>query len=95
MRWIVEADGEPVGWVTLEVESREHAIGSVGYTIGERFRGRGYAGYLTRLVAGCIMARGETPFLHTYATNTNAIRLYEALGFVHRTSLWVSVLRRA
>jgi RimJ/RimL family protein N-acetyltransferase len=43
VRWIVEAEGDPVGWLTLEVESREHAIGSVGYTIGERFRGRGYA----------------------------------------------------
>lgn len=58
------------------------------------FRGRGYAGFLTRQVAGRIMARGETPFLHTYASNTSAIRLYEKLGFVHRTSLWVSVLRR-
>ncbi|WP_373503075.1 GNAT family N-acetyltransferase [Aestuariivirga sp.] len=59
------------------------------------FRGKGYAGFLTRLVAGRIMARGETPFLHNYATNTNAIRLCETLGFVYRTSLWVSVLRRA
>ncbi len=44
-------------------------------------RGRGYAAALTRIVAARIRARGETPFLHAYASNTPAIRLYEALGY--------------
>jgi len=47
-------------------------------------RGRGYAGHLTRLVAGRILARGETPFLHAYASNRAAIALYETLGFTLR-----------
>lgn len=59
------------------------------------YRGRGYAGALTLTVAHRIAARGETPFLHTFATNTNAIRLYEKLGFVLRTMMTVTVLRRA
>jgi predicted GNAT family acetyltransferase len=58
------------------------------------FRGRGYAGHLTRVVAARIAAEGDQSFLHTYAGNTNAIRLYEGLGFVHRANLWGSVLRR-
>jgi len=58
------------------------------------FRGRGYASHLMRGVAARIVARGETPFLHTYAANANAIRLYEKLGFVLRSRLEGSVLRR-
>ncbi|WP_420031864.1 GNAT family N-acetyltransferase [Streptomyces sp. cg28] len=45
------------------------------------FRGQGLGGRLVRAVAAGIRERGETPFLHTGAANTNAIRLYEALGF--------------
>lgn len=45
------------------------------------FRGRGLASRLVLAVAHGIRARGETPFLHTGARNTNAVRLYESLGF--------------
>jgi RimJ/RimL family protein N-acetyltransferase len=42
-QWIVEtADGD-AGWINLTMVSREHSIATIGYTIGERFRGRGYA----------------------------------------------------
>ena len=58
-------------------------------------RGRGYAAGLMRHVAGRIRARGETPFLHAYATNTGAIGLYESLGFRIRTQVTVSALKPA
>lgn len=45
------------------------------------FRGEGLATRLILAVAHGIRERGETPFLHTAASNTNAIRLYESLGF--------------
>lgn len=49
-------------------------------------RGQGLAARLIRAVAAPIQQRGERPFLHAAAQNTNAIRLYESLGFrVHRT----------
>lgn len=57
-------------------------------------RGRGFAGELSRVVATQILARRETPFLHAYATNTTAIRLYEALGFRLRSEMQVTVLAR-
>lgn len=44
-------------------------------------RGRGYAALLSRHVASEIARRGEVPFLHAYADNAGAIRLYERLGF--------------
>jgi predicted GNAT family acetyltransferase len=58
-------------------------------------RGRGYAGALMRVVAGRILARGDTPFLHSYAHNTGAIGLYESLGFSLRREVVMTVLTRA
>ena len=46
-----------------------------------RYRGRGLATRLVRAVAAAIRERGETPLLHAAASNVNAIRLYESLGF--------------
>ena len=57
-------------------------------------RGRGYAGALMRTVASRILARGETPFLHAYETNTGAIALYRTLGFELRRTVVVTVLQR-
>ncbi|MYT21127.1 GNAT family N-acetyltransferase, partial [Streptomyces sp. SID7760] len=44
----------------------------------------GLATRLVRAVAAGIRERGETPFLHTAAANTAAIRLYESIGFTLR-----------
>ncbi|MEV6864778.1 GNAT family N-acetyltransferase [Streptosporangium subroseum] len=52
----------------------------------EAFRGQGLAARLVHAVAAGIRERGETPFLHASADNTNAIRLYESLGFRLRRS---------
>ena len=56
------------------------------------FRGRGYAARLMLHVAGAIRARGETPFLHSYADNAGAIGLYQALGFRFRCEQVLTVL---
>lgn len=48
------------------------------------WEGQGLATRLVRAVAAEICRRGDTPFLHAAETNTNAIRLYEKLGFSHR-----------
>ncbi|MEO8113847.1 MAG: GNAT family N-acetyltransferase [Phenylobacterium sp.] len=57
-------------------------------------RGQGYAGGLMRTVAGRILVRGETPFLHAYASNTGAISLYQSLGFTLRRPVTMTVLGR-
>ena len=58
-------------------------------------RGRGYAGALMRVVAHRMLARGETPWLHAYASNAGAIALYRSLGFRHRGTVTASILVRA
>jgi ribosomal protein S18 acetylase RimI-like enzyme len=45
------------------------------------FRGSGLATRLVRALVREIRDRDEAPFLHAAATNTSAIRLYEAMGF--------------
>uniref|UniRef100_B0T8U7 GCN5-related N-acetyltransferase n=1 Tax=Caulobacter sp. (strain K31) TaxID=366602 RepID=B0T8U7_CAUSK len=55
-------------------------------------RGEGYAARLMLHVAGKIVERGETPFLHSFAHNSGAIALYEALGFRFRCEQILTVL---
>jgi predicted GNAT family acetyltransferase len=57
-------------------------------------RGKGYAGALMRVVAERMIARGETPWLHAYASNAGAIALYESLGFRLHGTVTASVLVR-
>lgn len=58
------------------------------------FQGQGLAASLTRRVTAAITARGEVPFLHSYAGNARAIGLYETLGFVVRREMVVTVLAK-
>ncbi|MFF5015222.1 GNAT family N-acetyltransferase [Streptomyces sp. NPDC001165] len=60
----------PPGWTEISAVCTDPA-----------FRGEGLATRLILAVAHGIRERGETPFLHASARNTNAIRLYESLGF--------------
>jgi predicted GNAT family acetyltransferase len=59
------------------------------------FRGKGLARLLSIHVADRIYARGETPYLHAYATNEAAIRLYETIGFALRCNVNVALATRA
>jgi ribosomal protein S18 acetylase RimI-like enzyme len=59
------------------------------------FQGRGLGTLLFRFVAGEISARGETVFLHAYATNTPAISLYRTLGFRLRSEMNLRIVRRS
>ncbi|MCX5053099.1 MULTISPECIES: GNAT family N-acetyltransferase [unclassified Streptomyces] len=68
----------PPGWTEISAVCTDPAA-----------RGEGLATRLILAVAHGIRERGETPFLHTGAGNTNAIRLYESLGFrLRRTTVF-------
>ncbi|GIF20940.1 ribosomal protein S18 acetylase RimI-like enzyme [Actinoplanes tereljensis] len=70
----------PTGWTEISAVCTDPA-----------FRGQGLATALIRAIAAGIRERGETPFLHTAATNQTAIRLYESIGFrLRRTTTFAS-----
>jgi GNAT superfamily N-acetyltransferase len=57
-------------------------------------RGRGYARLLMACVMDEIVRAGKTPFLHSFADNYGAIRVYEGLGFTLRQSFELAVVKR-
>ena len=57
-------------------------------------RGRGLARALIGHVMREMVARDETPFLHSYADNAGAIGLYESLGFRIRRQVHVLVIAK-
>lgn len=59
------------------------------------YQGRGLGRRLVQAIAARVSARGETPFLHTFANNVGAIRLYEKMGFELRSKMFITVLRRS
>jgi predicted GNAT family acetyltransferase len=59
------------------------------------FRGQGLASRLVSTLVADIERRRERVFLHALTVNTNAIRLYEQLGFRARQDRTISVLTRA
>ena len=69
---LVAMAGEPLhppGWTEISAVCTDPS-----------YRGQGLATRLVHAVADGIRRRGESPFLHAAAENTNAIRLYESLG---------------
>jgi len=59
------------------------------------YRGQGLASRLVKAVAAGIEKDGDRPFLHTGATNSSAIRLYETLGFTVTNRMAVTVIEPA
>jgi len=51
------------------------------------FTGRGYAKQLVAHTANEIINQNNTPFLHVTETNSAAIKLYQALGFITRRKI--------
>jgi ribosomal protein S18 acetylase RimI-like enzyme len=72
----------PPGWTEISAVCTDAA-----------YRGEGLGTRLVLAVAHGIRVRGETPFLHAVSSNTNAIRLYESLGFRLRRSAVFQAIR--
>ena len=64
------------GWVEIS-----------GVCVHPEYRGCGLARSLMVQMINRVLGQGARPFLHTYAENSPAIRLYEQLGFEIRTEL--------
>lgn len=58
------------------------------------FEGKGYGAVLVSLIAQQIIDKGAIPFLHVKWDNQRAIKMYERLGFAHRTDMYFGVFQR-
>ena len=52
-----------------------------------KYQGKGYAKQLVAHTVNDILSQNKTPYLHVWEKNTNAISLYEKLGFQFRRNM--------
>jgi ribosomal protein S18 acetylase RimI-like enzyme len=88
----VHVDGRLVAMAGERMQADGHVEISAVCT-DPAHRGKGLAAALTCQVARAIRDRGAVPILHVAGTNSNAIRVYERLGFVTRATVTVTGLR--
>ena len=91
--WGVRIDGRLAAMAGERMRFDGHTEVS-GVCAHPDFRGRGLAKRLSAKVTREILARGDTPFLHAWATNDTAIGLYESLGFAIRCEVDAAVLEK-
>jgi ribosomal-protein-alanine N-acetyltransferase len=83
-QWIVLAEGDPVGWVTLAIANWDHGIAEVGYALTTAWQGRG----VMPVALGQLLAElfAETPLARIEARcsveNVPSQRVLERVGFV-------------
>jgi RimJ/RimL family protein N-acetyltransferase len=85
-QWIVETPDGDVGWINLTMVSREHSIATIGYTIGEEFRAKGYATNSIRKMLRIAFDRNGLDLDRVEAVaaveNTASRKALERAGFV-------------
>lgn len=62
--------------------------------VDDSYRGQGLAVRVINTLRREILGRGEVPFLHVLSTNSQAISIYEHLGFEHRQTFRLNKLER-
>jgi len=90
----VKRDGKLIAMAGQRMQLGGHVEVS-GICTDPAYQGQGLGTAMTVHLRNQILARGEVPFLHAYAGNAVAIKLYEALGFHKRQELIVSHLAKA
>lgn len=88
-QWIVLADGDPVGWITLAITSWEQGVAEVGYALTTAAQGLGIMPVaLTQLVAELF---GQTPLERIEARcsveNVASQSVLERVGFTREGRL--------
>lgn len=87
--WMVEADRERSGWITLAIVNWEHGLGELGYALATRHQGRGtMTAALGQLLPKLLL---RTPLERLEARcaidNDASRRVLEKLGFVREGKL--------
>jgi ribosomal protein S18 acetylase RimI-like enzyme len=88
----IRIDGRLAAMAGERMRPATHLAEVSGVCTWPEYRGRGLAARLIRTVIAAMAARGEVPYLHSYASNASAIRLYESLGFRARRPMVATLL---
>jgi predicted GNAT family acetyltransferase len=91
--WGVKLDGRLVAMAGERMKQPGYTELS-GLCTHPDFQGKGLGTLLLHYVAGEICALGERPYLHAYTSNTNAIALYETIGFKLRREMNLAFIVR-
>ena len=83
--WIVEADQEPAGWITLVVANWEHGLSEVGYALSSSFQGAGLMTQALTLLLPELFLRSPIERIEARCAvgNLASQRVLEKVGFVH------------
>lgn len=88
----IRVDGRLAAMAGERMRPARHFAEVSGVCTWPEFRGQGLAARLIRKVMAGMAARCEVPYLHSYASNASAIRLYESLGFRARREMVATLL---
>lgn len=87
--WIVEASGEPCGWITLVVTNWDHGLAEIGYALSTKFQNRGIMAQALAVLLPDIFLR--TPLERVEARcsvdNLGSRKVLEKLGFTFEGTL--------
>jgi RimJ/RimL family protein N-acetyltransferase len=85
VQWSVVVGGGPVGWVTIDVTSRDHHSGTLGYSIHPDYHGKGLATAAVRAALPLALAPGGLALERLEAVaaveNIASRRVLEKSGF--------------
>jgi RimJ/RimL family protein N-acetyltransferase len=97
--WMIRDDdiNETVGYFRLSNYSKENKSIYIGADIAPKFRRRGYATHAYKKFIPLLFGFYDLNkiSLEVLSTNTNAIKLYEKLGFIKDTEMGQDVLKKS
>lgn len=87
--WMVEADGNRAGWITLAIVNWAHGLSELGYALATRHHGRGtMTAALAQLLPELLLCTPVERIEARCAVDNEASRkVLEKLGFVHEGRL--------
>lgn len=88
-QWLVEVDGDAVGWVTLAVINWEHGLGEIGYAMTTAWQGRGIMRRALRMLLQDLFATTKLERIEARCASANdaSRHVLEAVGFRHEGTL--------
>lgn len=82
-QWIIVADGEAAGWITLVVANWEHGLAELGYALSAEYQNRGLMAEALNLLLADLFFRTSLERVEARCAvgNTASQKVLEKLGF--------------